>query len=169
MKRIVLFIILLVFFNGCNYNEKKNEKLAQDFFSIYSSGKDMSSLQNFYAENAEWEDIILGEIQPAKKIVFNNEYFSYVRDTVNYPNILQIDEFISKDSVIIVNGSFNPAYYKNINTQDSIFLDKAEFSICLYFNKDHKIVKQKNWIQYSLENINEALNLKKSLQIFIGQ
>lgn len=166
LQRLYLFYIsisiLSFFLISCDsLNQKKNMKTAQEFYQTYAERKDVKKLMSFYSELPVYIDAVPQITVKGKENIQNQYNWSDPSYKIHpqYPQTVKIDQIISNDSIVIVSGQYNPYYYNDK------LINKMQFNSWLYFNKEGKIVKQIEWVQYPMDILEEIINIKKSMQI----
>lgn len=155
---LTLFFLII----SCeSLKHKKNLKTAEDFYQTYADRKDLNKLMGFYSESTTYIDAV-PQINIEGKENIQNQYNwtdpSY-KIHPQFPKTVKINQMISNDSIVIVSGIYNPYYY------NGKLINKMQFNSWLYFNKDGKIEKQVEWVQYPMDILEEIINIKKSMQI----
>lgn len=161
LLKIILIITLFAGFAGCSVKEKKVQKTAEKYFETFAERKDINKLLSFYSVNPKYLDAVTHGVVEGRenlKIQMNWNDKDYKSDPKN-PKCLEVEEMLCNDSVVVANGHYNPYYYKNN------YVERMNFSIWLYFDKDGKIYKQVDWNQYSNEMLEQILSIQKNMNI----
>lgn len=118
-------------------------QVANAFFAIYAKRQDTTSLLSFYADEAEIQDLVYGELVKGKPAIthFYDWHSGNVKLLEN--DALKVTNQITQGNVVVTRGYFTPFLY----------YDQPQgpwrFVIWLEFNQEGKIVKQYDWINYT--------------------
>ncbi|MDR3272237.1 MAG: ester cyclase [Flavobacteriaceae bacterium] len=163
MKRIYQLLILsFLFLTSCtSFEQKKNEKTTKEFYETFAERKDLDKFLDFYALNAELIDAVPQTVTQGReniKILFDWSDPNY-KTHPEFPKSIEINEILANDSIVAVNGEYNPYYY------NGKLIEKMSFCTWLYFNKEGKITKQVEWAQYPPDDLRQIMQFKESVQI----
>lgn len=143
-------LFLLLFFTACAHvKPNKVEESAIKFFELYKARDDWQGFQDLYAEDMVFEDVIF-------QYTFNKEEFinfynwpdSLLAKHLDYPEALVLEDLALTDSSAVGRGHFNPFYYAGVLYDDK---EHARFTMWLYFDKEGKITKHIDFIEYPIE------------------
>ncbi len=125
------------------------EKRARNFFNTFAQREDWEKLCSFYREDMEFEDIAL-QLKLDSLWQFKR-FYNWDGEGDNFKKLapdqehLTLYSLVANDSVAVARGRVNPFYYYD-QMVDSEW--GMEFTIWLYFDKNLKIVKQVDWMEY---------------------
>lgn len=165
MKKIVsYFLLCLVLLSCTSIEKKKNIKNVEEFYKIYAHRKDAKQLMGFYTDNnPKWVDAVSQSLLEGKNIIldmyensWNDQNFKKHQD---YPESVTIKEIVSNDSIVAVSGQYNPYYYKDK------LIHSMKFTSWFYFDKEGKIKKQIEWMQYTMNDLKDIINFKQNAEI----
>ena len=167
IKHLFLIAVAALTQISCQNNEKdKAEEVAQLFFETYADRKDFNKIKSFYNDSIEYENVI----QNTSTLKFETSYLlnnvlSWNDKSIAYEGgkALKVNEIISKDSMVVVNGEFNSYTYNGFQ-----FLP-MRFTTYLYLDKNHKIVKQVDWFNYPIGDLIELYQLQESKKFQVDQ
>lgn len=154
-KRYTLHCLLILVLSGCqkptddsNRSEQVRQK-AEDFFQTFAERSDWRKFCSFYADDLVFNDIML---QLHLDSLWKFQRFYNWEDSVNVfeklspdDEILVVRSLVNDESSAVASGYFKPFYYNG-----QFFENKwgMEFTIWLYFDKDLKVIRQVDWIEY---------------------
>ncbi len=127
----------------------KVEQVAKDFFDTFAQRKDWEKFCSFYREDLIFEDILL-QIKLDSLWQFK-KFYKWDEEGGNFQKLtpdqkhVEIDALVVNDSMAIGYGHLNPFYY-----YDKLIEEKwgMKVNFILYFDKNLKIKKQIDWIEY---------------------
>jgi hypothetical protein len=142
--------MIFAIINGCSSTNQNNNNLVQvveDYYSVYSQRNDFERLMTFYADNAQFEDIIYGnsfnnKIEIKNFLAWNKGEFK----ALSGESILTVTKQVVQQNTAITEGYFHKFSY------DGQKLGPWLFVIIQEFNTNHKIIKQTDWINYTPRN-----------------
>lgn len=140
MKNTLLLLIILVGFTSCKKDEVRLATYA--FEDCYNEREDFDEFLEMYAEDVVLEDMIFGwkiEGKRQLKLFFNwpDSRFEKIDK-----DVYQVDERIISGRKAILSGKFGEFKW------DSTEVEAMNFTTILHFNKEMKIIKQVDWINY---------------------
>lgn len=151
MYRVLLLPILTIILSGCHQNSNAIEETVDNFCQIYAKREKPESLKSFYDERAVLEDIISGVRVEGNLDIINffdwNNVSYKMKDTV----ALVVVSKVIGDGSATING-----YFTSFEWSGTIYR-RMHFTTVLFFNDEHKIIKQVDWINYP----NELLDYSK--------
>lgn len=167
-----IFSLLIVFIALLSYSENSYsqtsaqtiKELSKSYFAVYAERENWEAFLNFYDEDVYFEDVQF-------RLICNGlDTFSRFYDwpNLNYKKvdeskpILQVNHLIVNDSVVIAQGFFDSFYW-----QDALIMGPWEFTISLTFNKQGKIVKQRDFINYPLYFLCGNTKLEKDAALWM--
>lgn len=167
MKFKILFLAALAMLASCQNKEKdKAEEVAELFFETYANRKDYNKIKSFYNDSIAYENVI----QNTSTINFETGYLlnnvlSWNDKAIAYEGgkALKVNEIISNDTVVVVNGEFNSYTYNGFQ-----FLP-MRFTTHLYLDKNYKIVKQVDWFNYPIGDLIELYQLQESKKFEVNK
>jgi hypothetical protein len=125
---------------------------AEAYFQRYADRDDWQGFLDQYAAELEFEDPLAN-----MRLVSREEFraFYYWPDPAfskhpEYPQTLVLDELLVQGRLTIGRGYFTPFKYQGFTYGDS---EPMRFAIWLTWNREGKIVKQVDWIDYPAELI----------------
>jgi hypothetical protein len=162
MFLLILFGILL---SGCATTQKNDHQLTQvveDYFSVYSQRTDFERFMAFYADNAQFNDIIYGNSLKNKAEI--KDFLAWGKgefSILSGDRVLTVTKQVLGQNTAITEGYFHAFSY------DGQKLGPWLFVIIQEFDATHKIIKQTDWINYTPKehflggkNMNEYLSRK---------
>ena len=163
--RIILSFLIIFCLNGC-VSTGQNNKLAQvvkGYFETYSQRDDFKKFMNYYADNAQFKDIIYGNSLNGKAEIRN--FLDWDRGefkALNGPKILTVTRQTVGNNNVITEGFFHSFSYDGQNLGPWLFV------ITLEFDSENKIIQQTDWINYTPranflggKNMNAALETEE--------
>lgn len=163
--RIILSLFIIFILNGC-VSTGQNNKLAQvvkGYFETYSQRDDFKQFMTYYADNAQFKDIIYGNRLNGKDEIRN--FLDWDRGefkTLNGSKILTVTRQTVGNNNVITEGFFHTFSY------DGQKLGPWLFVITLEFDSENKIIQQTDWINYTPranflggKNMNAALEIEE--------
>lgn len=151
LKYIAVSLLLLLLV-ACSEQSALNETIKA-YYEHYNERTNYEGFMDFYTDSVILEDMVSGEqIKGIKALQAfldwtNPEYSKLDQNT------LIIEEQIIENNRVVTQGYFTPFKWG-----DTTF-EAMQFTSILTFNKDGKIVKQVDWINYP----NNLLNYDKRL------
>ncbi|QTV05311.1 hypothetical protein [Faecalibacter bovis] len=163
MKFKILFLATASLLFSCQNKEiSKSEEVARKYFETYSAKTDYNQMKSFYNDSVDYENVI----QNTSVIKFEtgyllNELFAWNDKSLAYENnkVLKVDGVIANDSMAVVNGQFNSYTYNGFT------FAPMKFTTYLYFDKNHKIIKQVDWMNYPIGDLIELYQMEQSKSI----
>ncbi|MBS7333952.1 MAG: hypothetical protein KIG88_10195 [Weeksellaceae bacterium] len=163
MKFKILFLATAGLLFSCQNKEiSKSEEVARKYFETYSAKTDYNQMKSFYNDSVDYENVI----QNTSVIKFEtgyllNELFAWNDKSLAYENnkVLKVDGVIANDSMAVVNGQFNSYTYNGFT------FAPMKFTTYLYFDKNHKIIKQVDWMNYPIGDLIELYQMEQSKSI----
>ena len=144
--RIILSLLIALLLSGCVSTSKSNKlpQVVNDYFDIYSKRDDFNKFMTYYADNAQFKDIIYGNS-------FNNkvEIRSFLDwgkgefKILNGTRALTVTKHTFGERTAITEGFFHTFSY------DGQKLGPWLFVITQEFNPSNKIIQQTDWINYT--------------------
>lgn len=147
-KQLLIAMLFLLTACASSNNEIDDKidlaKISQQYFSVYAQRKDFEKLMAFYADNAQLEDMIYGHFAKSKADIrlflnWSNGEFSLVD---NGAALVVTKQVISNDTVV-TEGYFTPFNYNGKK------LGPWRFIIWLEFDRQGKVVRHVDWINYT--------------------
>lgn len=138
MKWLPLILIV-----SCTPKEHPDtKKLTEAYYATYQQRNDFSGFMAFYDDNVVLEDIVNGDRVEGKAALgkfFNWDSPGYkLQDTV----AIRVTETVIEGDRAVVSGYFTPIVW------DTLRIEAMHFTTLLQWNKDGKISKQVDWINY---------------------
>ena len=136
-------------FLACNNKPDNNtQKIAQEYYEVYSEREDFEQLMSFYDTSAVLEDHITGYRLVGKDSIrlfldWPNPKFSKLEEKA-----LVVEKIIVDERTAVVQGYFTPF------TWGDITVEAMYFTTLLEFNRNGKIVKHTDWINYPNDLLN---------------
>ena len=153
-------------FSCKNEQNTKGKEVAEKYFETFANRTDYNQIKSFYNDSVEYENVI----QNTSVLNFEtgyllNEIYGWNDKALVYENnkVVKVNEIISNDSVVIVNGQFNSYTYNGFE------FSPMKFTTYLYFDKDYKIKKQVDWYNYPIGDLIELHQLEQSKSINVDQ
>ncbi|MDR1876212.1 MAG: hypothetical protein LBQ84_01165 [Flavobacteriaceae bacterium] len=165
MKKAIILLFISISFIQCNSLEhKKNIKTTEEFYNICADRKDVNKLIELYSDsNPQWIDAVARSLVEGKENIKSLYEASWEDNNYkkhqDYPKTIALEEILANDSVVVVSGQYNPYYY------NGNLVAETKFTAWLYFNKDGKIKKHIEWMQYSVNDLQDIINFKQSAEI----
>jgi len=151
-------LTLLILSTACTATVNKNDKVEQPankFFELYQIRDDWQGFQDLYADDMVFEDVIFQyTFNKAEFIDFYNWPDSLLSKHPDFPEALVLEDLAITDSSAVGRGYFNPFYYAGVLYDDR---EHARFTMWLYFNKEGKITKHIDFIEYPAEFLKIAV------------
>lgn len=145
MKCSTLILFFLCFIVSCQQvSNVETKNTAEQYFEIYAERQNFEAFMNYYAENAMLEDIVSGE--QFNGIDEIKSFFDWHKGDFVMPNegrLLSISKQLIQDNTVITQGEFHGFTYNGRE------LGPWAFVIVQEFDKQQRIVKQSDWINYS--------------------
>lgn len=133
------------------------EQKAKAYFQTYAEREDWQEFLSFYREDMQFEDVLL-QIQLDSLWQFERFYnwpdTNFQKLTPEQPSLV-LSSLVSNDSMAVARGHFTPFYWHG-NRIEPIW--GMEFCIWLYFDKDQKIKRQIDWIEYDPDVLESVIN-----------
>ncbi|MDR2121679.1 MAG: hypothetical protein LBP34_01005 [Flavobacteriaceae bacterium] len=167
MKKIITLFLISISLVACDSSlkQKKNIKTAEEFYKTYADRKDVKKLMDFYSDlNPQWMDAVSQSPitegkENIKEMHSRNWEDKNYKKHQDYPLAVTVKEILANDSVVAVSGKYNPYYY------NGNLINEMKFTAWLYFDKEGKIKKQIEWMQYSIDDLQYIINFKQNAQI----
>ena len=145
MRKITLALLcLLAIAQPLNAAIPDIRARAGEYFSAYSERRDFDRFMSFYADNATLEDMVYGSELAGK---------AAIRDFFNWPEgsfrltrgdrVLVVQKQVVEGNTVVTEGYFNAFEYQGQP------LGPWRFVIWLEFDKQGKISRQVDWINYT--------------------
>ncbi|SFD13434.1 hypothetical protein [Pseudoalteromonas denitrificans] len=162
--RILFTALIFLFLTGCASTNKRNNlaQVVEDYFIIYSERNDFEGLMSFYANNAQFEDMIYGNSLKNKAEIRN--FLAWDKGefkVLSTEQALTVTKQVLGDKTAVTEGFFHAFSY------DGKKLGPWLFIIVQEFDSNNKIIKQVDWINYTPrsnflggKNINDKLKNK---------
>ena len=142
--RLLIFSLCLSILCACSSNDQQADLKATiaQYYTNYQVRSDFNRFIDFYADSILFEDIINGDRLSGKVAI--REFFQW--DNPDF-RLLDTVAFIIQDQVVdkkmsITKGYFTPFEWSGMRYESMYFTSILEF------NKDLKIVKHTDWINY---------------------
>ncbi len=166
-KAVIMFLlgILITTLTGCNsLEERKNVKIIREFYETYAERKNLDKLMSYYSNSdPQWVDAVAQSLVEGKENIQNRYKGEWSDEKYkkhpDYPKTVQVETILSNDSIVAVSGRYNPYYY------NGNLINEMKFTSWLYFDKEGKIKKQIEWMQYSVSDLQDIINFKQSAEI----
>ncbi|MCT6869763.1 hypothetical protein [Apibacter sp.] len=163
-KNLFYFLIFLVVISCNSIDEKKNIKAVEEFYKIYAQRDDAKKLMSFYSDSQpKWVDAVSQSLIEGKNNILEMYETSWkdknFKKHQDYPESIIINEIVSNDSIVAVSGRYNPYYY------NEKLIPEMNFTSWIYFDKEGKIKKQIEWMQYTLNDLKDIINFKQNAEI----
>ncbi len=115
---------------------------AGEFFQVYGARSDEERFLGFYADDAMLLDILNGDSISGKQALavffdWSNPEFKSLGSQA-----LEVDELIADGNIVVAKGHFT-----RFQWGDTVF-EAMHFTTLLTFDKQGKIIKQVDWINY---------------------
>jgi len=163
--RFLFLLIVVLGLTGCtakslfNDESSKLESVVQSYFSTYKQRKDFQKFMSFYAQEAELMDVIYGIHQKGKSEVRRFlDWHQGEFELLAGSEILTITGQVISENQVVTEGYFHKFRYNGKEMGPWLFVMTQEF------NKELKIVKQTDWINYTPresflggQNMNESI------------
>ena len=121
-------------------------KLAETFFDHYETRSDWQGFLELYADDMVFEDVIFRYTYDKERFInFYNWPDPSLKKHPDYPEVLVLKDLAITDSSAVGRGYFNPFYYDNVFYADTAHM---RFTMWLYFNKEGKIKRHIDYIEY---------------------
>jgi len=160
-----LMIILLI---GISCNQTKeittNEfeedvrQKAKEYFETFAERSDWDKLCSFYREDVSFKDITLqldlDSLWKFKRFYKWDEEGNRFKKMSPEQKHLSLESLVVEGNVVAGRGHINPFYY------DGELVDSdwgMEFTIWLYFDKNLKITKQIDWMEYDPNTLERTI------------
>ncbi len=163
--RIILSFFIIFTLTGC-VSTKQNNKLPQvvkEYFDTYSQRDDFKKFMTYYAENAQFKDIIYGNSLQGKDAI--REFLNWDKGefkTLKGTKVLTVTKHTYGKNTAITEGVFHTFSYYGQKLGPWLFV------ITLEFDSENKIIQQTDWINYTPranflggKNMNEELEIKE--------
>ena len=128
------------------------QQVAKDFFQTFAERQDWEKFCSFYREDLIFDDIILqihlDSLWKFKRFYKWDEEGGHFQKLSPDQAHITIDDLLVNDSVAVGRGRVNPFYYYG-ELIEPVWGMEATF--WLYFDKDLKIKRQIDWIEYNPE------------------
>jgi hypothetical protein len=144
--RIILNLLILLLLNGCVSTSKNNNlpQVVNDYFDLYSKRNDFNKFMTYYADNAQFKDIIYGnsfsnKVEIRKFLDWDKGNFKILDGN----RALTVTRHIFGINTAITEGFFHSFSY------DGQKLGPWLFVITQEFDSNNKIIQQTDWINYT--------------------
>lgn len=162
--RIILSLLIVFLLNGC-FSLSKNDQLPQvvnDYFDIYSKRDDFNKFMTYYADDAQFKDIIYGNSFNGKVEIRNFlDWDKGEFKALNGTRALTVTRHTFGNKIVITEGFFHTFSYNGQKLGPWLFVITQEF------DSNNKITRQTDWINYTPrdnfldgKNMNDALIAK---------
>lgn len=144
--RIILNLLIVLILNGCVSTSKDNKlpQVVSDYFDTYAKREDFNKFMTYYADNAQFEDIIYGNSFNSKVEISNFlEWNKGEFKILNGNKALTVTRHTFGVNTAITEGFFHTFSY------DGQKLGPWLFVITQEFDSNHKIIRQTDWINYT--------------------
>jgi hypothetical protein len=144
--RIILNLLIVLLLNGCVSTSKDNKlpQVVSDYFDTYAKREDFNKFMTYYADNAQFEDIIYGNSFNSKVEISNFlEWNKGEFKILNGNKALTVTRHTFGVNTAITEGFFHTFSY------DGQKLGPWLFVITQEFDSNHKIIRQTDWINYT--------------------
>ena len=144
--RIILNLLIVLLLNGCVSTSKDNKltQVVSDYFDTYSKREDFNKFMTYYADNAQFEDIIYGNSFNSKVEISNFlEWNKGEFKILNGNKALTVTRHTFGVNTAITEGFFHTFSY------DGQKLGPWLFVITQEFDSNNKIIRQTDWINYT--------------------
>lgn len=163
--RIILSLLIILLLSGC-VSTSKNIKLTQvvkGYFDIYSKREDFNKFMTYYADNAQFKDIIYGNSFKNKVAIGN--FLNWNKGEfkiLNGNSALTVTRHTFGKNTAITEGFFHAFSYDGEKLGPWLFIITQEFDY------NNKIIQQTDWINYTPrgnflggKNMNDELVIKQ--------
>ena len=134
------------------------ELKAKDYFATFAERKDWDKLCSFYRDDVVFDDIMLqlhlDSLWQLKRFYKWDEEGNNFRKLTPDQDHLTIYSLVVNDSLAIGYGRINPFYYYERLIDVEWGMNAAFW---LYFDKDYKIKKQIDWIEYDSDVLESVI------------
>ena len=143
----ILSFLLLTF--SCSSNTEPDiEAIVSNYYKTYGKRTDFKAFLDFYDEDMVLEDIIFGERVEGKEgfaefLDWENPLFTK-KDSV----VLVVEQQVIQGYEVVTQGYFTPFRWGDIS------VGNMHFTTFLTFNKEGKIIRHVDWINYPNTLIN---------------
>lgn len=166
MKFKVLLLVGASIIFSCQKksDNSKTEEIARKYFEVYSARADYNQMKSFYNDSVLYENVIQNtSLNKYESGYVLNTLFAFNDKDLAYENnqMFTVDEYISNDSMVVVNGHFNTYSYNGFQ------FSPMKFTTYLYFDENYKIKKQVDWFNYPIGDLIELYDLEQSKNIDI--
>ena len=166
MKRLYLFVVILIFaFNVTNYADSWN-KVGNDWYYVDNLGNNKTGLQEingriyYFADN--------GKMQVSWQLINGSYYYFYQDFNTNYSDYgymatnTYIDDFyIGEDGVAVIGSDGRvPEYYSNEEKENALILYKQLVDDCESFTNRLSLIDD---IKYSIYTKDQLYKILQSI------
>lgn len=143
MRFVIYFFLVCLTLCGCTPRSKVNiEGITTEFYEVYKARKDSKRFLEFYSDSVVLEDMVNGDrvvgIQALEKFFdWSNEDFQLIEKEA-----VVVKDIYVAGHVAVVYGYFTPFKWGDAE------FEAMHFTTQLDFDKEGKIVKQVDWINY---------------------
>ena len=146
VMRIILSLLFVLLLSGCVSTSKVDRlpQVVSDYFDVYSKRDDFNAFMSYYAENAQFRDIVYGNSFNGREEIRN--FLNWDRgefETLNGARVLTVKRHNFGKNTVITEGFFHAFVY------DGKKLGPWLFIIVQEFDSDNKITRQTDWINYT--------------------
>jgi hypothetical protein len=158
MKKL-LFLLPVFLMISCS-KENKTHKIGERFFEIYSQRNDIQKMVSFYSADFQYENVNFHSEANDAKFLYESFYnWSDPNFKFSGKETIKLENLLTNDSTIIAKGVTMPYDYNGKHVEGTRFV------IWLELDKDLKIKKQTDWFDYPMEEMIEAYQIKRNLEI----
>jgi hypothetical protein len=143
--RIILSLLIALLLNGCASTNKYNKlpQVVNDYFDIYSKRIDFNKFMSYYADNAQFKDIVYGNSFNSKVEIRNFlDWNKGEFKILNGNKILTVTKHTFEVNTAITEGFFHTFSYDGQKLGPWLFIITQEF------DSNYKIIQQTDWINY---------------------
>lgn len=159
MIRYLFLLSAFGLFLSCS-SEPKTKQVGERFFQAYSQMDDLEKILSYYGSDFNYENVLFGSKTDDPATLYKDFYrwgdsnFTYAQN-----RFVQVEEVDWSENSVTARGVTSSYTYKGKD------IPGVRFVIWLEMDKDHKIIRQTDWYDYPIEELIEAYQLKKSLEI----
>ncbi|KGJ93671.1 hypothetical protein ND2E_2164 [Colwellia psychrerythraea] len=163
--RIILSLFIIFILNACASTHENNQlpQVVKEYFDTYSQRDNFKKFMSYYADNAQFKDIIYGNSLQGKDEI--KEFLNWDKgefETLMGTKALTVTKHTYGKNTVITEGYFHTFSYYGQKLGPWLFV------ITLEFDSENKIIKQTDWINYTPranflggKNMNEVLERKE--------
>jgi hypothetical protein len=152
LKKLLLFVVITTAILACTPPDNGREQvraIAMEFFDYYKSREDWQGFLDLYAEDMVFEEVVFRYTYDKQEFAaFYNWPDTLLKKHPDYPEVLVLEDLAVTDSTAMGRGYFTPFYYAGELYED---FEHMRFVITLHFNKEGKISRQTDFIEYPPE------------------